>query len=188
MGHEPTAPDYGVRPSGTWGPGEFTGLEDLSAFSTDPDRLAVQLGVRSAPGGASPQPDVSPEPGQTAESGGLWRAVTALLEMPNAEPAPRAALLEVTADIPGVEVAQDAQDPVGRDAVMLRISSEGADKQLFFDPQTHQLMANLEAYDRFPIWYRIVTEAGVVGSTGDRPAPDEAFFPPPVGPIPDPGS
>jgi hypothetical protein len=181
-----TTPAYGVRPSGTWGPGEFPGLEDISGLSTDPNELAVQLGVRSAPGGASPQPDVTPEPGQTAESGGLWRAVTALMEMPNAEPALRAALFEVAADIPGVEVIRDAQDPVGRDALMLRISSEGADKQLFFDPQTHQLMANVEDYARSPIWYRIVTEAGIVGSTEDRPAPDEAFFPPPADPIPDP--
>jgi hypothetical protein len=188
MEHEANTPAYGVGPSGTWGPGEFPGLEDLSSLSTDPDLLAVQLGVRSAPGGASPQPAVSPEPGQTAESGGLWRAVTALLEMPNAEPALRAALFEVAADIPGVEVIGDARDPVGRDAVMLRILSEGADKQLFFDPQTHQLLANVEDYDRSPIWYRIVAEAGVAGSTEDRPTPDETFFPPPAGPIPDPES
>jgi hypothetical protein len=188
MERETSTPSYGVRPSGTWGPGEFPGLEDLSSLSTDPDRLAVELGVRSAPGGASPQPDVSPEPGQTTESGGLWRAVTALLEMPNAEPALRAALFEVAADIPGVEVIGNTRDPVGRVAVMLRISSEGAEKQLFFDPQTHQLLANVEDYDRSPTWYRIVTEAGAVGSTEDRPTPDEVFFPPPAGPIPDPES
>jgi hypothetical protein len=183
---ETSTPDYGVPPGGTWGPGEFPGLEDLSSLSTDPDRLAVELGVRSAPGGASPQPAVSPEPGQTAESGGLWRAVTALMEMPNAEPALRAALFEVAAEIPGVEVIRDAQDPVGRDALMLRISSEGAEKQLFFDPETYQLMANVEDYAPSPVWYRIVTEAGVVSSTEDRPSPEEAFFPPPADPIPDP--
>jgi hypothetical protein len=178
---------YGVRPSGTWGAGEFPNLDDLSTLSTDPDRLAVQLGVRSAPGGASPQPDVTPEPGQTAESGGLWRAVTDLLEMPNAEPTLRAALFEVAANIPGAVVAGETQDPVGRDAVMVRISSEGTDKKLFFDPDTHQLLANVEDYEGSPT-YRIVTEAGVVGSTEDRPAPGETFFPPPVGPIPDPES
>jgi hypothetical protein len=186
VGHSDT-PSYALGPSGTWEPGQYTG-EDLSQLSTDPDRLAVQVGVRSAPGGASPQPDVSPEPGQTAESGGLWRAVTALLEMPNAEPALRAALFRVAADIPGVEVIHDAQDPVGRDAVMLRLSSESAEKQLYFDPQTHQLLASVEDFDLSPTWYRIVTEAGVVGSTEDPPAPDETFFPPPAGPIPDPES
>ena len=185
---EATTPDYGLPPGGTWGPGEFPEIEDLSKLSTDPDQLALQLSVRSAPGGASPQPDVTPGPGQTAESGGLWRAVTALLEMPNAEPALRAALFEVAADITGVEMISDVQDPVGRDAVMLRISSEGADKQLFFDPRTHQLLASVEDYEGSPTWYRIVTEAGVVGSTEDAPSADEAFFPSPVGPIPDPGS
>jgi hypothetical protein len=114
--------------------------------------------------------------------------VTDLLEMPNAEPALQAALFEVAANIPGAEVVGEAQDPVGRDTAMVRISSEGTDKELFFDPDTHQLLAGVEDYDGSPTEYRIVTEAGVVRSTEDQPAPSETFFPPPVGPIPDPES
>jgi hypothetical protein len=178
-----TTPSYGVGATGTWGQGEFP-AENLSGLSTDPEVLAQQLRERSAPGGASPQPAVTPGPGQSAESGGLWRAVTALLEMPNAEPALRWALFQVAAGIPGVEVLEDVEDPVGRDAVGLRIFAEDAEKLLFFDLDSGQLMASTEDYGGGQIWYRIVVRAGVVGSTDETPSEGQAFFPDPVNPLP----
>jgi hypothetical protein len=180
---ESTTPDYGLGPVGTWGHGEFP-AEDLSELSTDPQTLAEQLQQRSAPGGASPQPLGTPGPGVSQEAAVLWRAVTALLEMPNAEPALRAALFEVAAESPEVAVQEGVQDPVGREAVMLRILVEGADSQLFFDPDTLQLMASVEDYGGGRVWYRIVVAAGVVDSTEDRPEEEQLLFPGPSTPLP----
>jgi hypothetical protein len=178
-----TTPSYTVAATGTWGQGQFP-AENLSGLSTDPGVLVRQLGERSAPGGASPQPAVTPGPGQSAESGGLWRAVTDLLEMPNAEPALRWALFQVAAGIPGVEVLEDVEDPVGRAAVGIRILAEDAERLLFFDPDSGQLMASTEDYGGGPVWYRIVVRAGVVGSTNETPSEIEAFFRDPAHPIP----
>jgi hypothetical protein len=178
-----TTPSYVVGATGAWGRGEFP-AENLSELSTDPEVLARQLSERSAPGGTSPQPAVTPGPGQSAESGGLWRAVTDLLERPNAEPALRWALFQVAAGIPGVEILEDVEDPVGRDAVGVRILAEDAERLLFFDPDSGQLMASTEDYDGGPVWYRIVVRAGVVASTDESPSELEAFFPDPAHLVP----
>ena len=168
---------YGVPESGRYGPGEPP-LEDISMLSTDPEVLAGQLRARSAPGGASPQPEVTPGPGQTAESGGLWRAVTALLEMPNALPELRVAIFEVAQDIPGVETLNGVEDPAGRRAVALRIHAEGARRTLYFDPGGLQLLSAEERYDEDgQTWRRIVTHAGIVRSDTDRPTPEQRLFP-----------
>jgi hypothetical protein len=178
-----TTESYGVAASGTWGPGDFPATENLTGLSTDPDVLGGQLGARSSPGGASPQPAISPGPGQSAESGVLWRAVTDLFEMPNAEPALRWALFQVAADIPGVEMLEDVEDPVGRDAVGLRIVAEGAERTLFFDPATLQPMASTEDYGEGEVWQRIVVTAGVVGSTDATPTGEERFLRSPPEPL-----
>jgi hypothetical protein len=172
---ELTTASYSPGPTGTWGPGGFPLLEtDLSGLSTDPEELAVQLRERSSSGGASPQPSVTPGPGQSPESGALWRAVSDLLEMPNAAPELRAALFRVTAGIPGVRVLEDSIDPVGRPAVALALRSEGAERGLFFDPDTLQFMAEVENYGAEGRWYLIVDRAGIVDSTDERPK--EPFF------------
>jgi hypothetical protein len=184
---ESTTASYGVGPTGTWGPGGFPVMEDdLSGLSTDPDELATQLRQRSAPGGASPQPSITPDPGQDQGSGALWRAVSDLLEMPNAVPELRAALFHVTAGIPGVRVVEDSIDPVGRRAVTLAYRSEGADRELFFDPETLQFMAEVENYGMEETWYLIVERAGIVGSTDERPEGTELFFELPMTDLPTP--
>lgn len=179
-------PSYGVPPSGAYRPGEYP-VEDLSGLSTDPSLLAGQLRDRSAPGGASPQPEVTPEAGQSPESGGLWRAVTDLLETPNALPELRAAIFEVAADIPGVEVLEEVVDPVDREALALRIYSEGAERILYFDPDTLQFMAGEEDIGGGPVWYRIVLQAGIVGSTSEPPEGHQLLFPEPRRALPSPG-
>jgi hypothetical protein len=174
---ESTTLSYGVGPTGTWGPGRFPVMEDdLSGLSTDPDELATQLRERSAPGGASPQPSITPGPGQDQESGALWRAISDLLEMPNAVPELRAAMSRVTIGIPGVRVVEGTYDPVGRDAVALAFRSEGADRELFFDPHTLQFMAEVENYGAHGTWYLIVERAGIVDSTDERPEGKELLF------------
>lgn len=183
---ELTTASYSPGRTGTWGPGDFPLLEtDLSGLSTDPEELAVQLRERSDPGGASPQPSVTPGPGQSPESGALWRAVSDLLEMPNAVPELRAALVRVTAGIPGVRVLEESLDPVGRPAVALAFRSEGADRELFFDPETLQFMAEVEDYGAEGTWYLIVERAGIVDSTDERPK--ELYFERPAAPLPSPG-
>jgi hypothetical protein len=182
-------PRYGAPPSEAFGSGEFPVWSDLSGLSADPQALARQLRDRSAPGGSSPQPAVTPGPGHTEESGGLWRAVTDLLfAMPNTTPDVRAALFEVALGIAGVEKVTDVLDPVGREAVELRIASEGAERQIFFAPGSLQPMALVEtAVDQEDAhWYRIVVSAGFVSSNEEVPAPEQAFFPPPATDFPEP--
>lgn len=184
---ESTTSSYGVGPTGTWGPGRFPVMEDdLSGLSTDPYDLATQLRERSAPGGASPQPSVTPGPGRDQESGSLWRAVSDLLEMPNAVPELRAALFRVTVGIQDVRVVEGTFDPVGRDAVALAFRSEGADRELFFDPETLQFMAKVENYGMEGTWYLIVIRAGIVGSTDERPEGRELLFELPTTDLPTP--
>src|SRR5918992_322907 len=177
-----TTPDYGLGPTGTWGRGEMR-VEDLSGLSTDPDVLAQQLRQRSAPGGASPQPPGTPGPGVGEDSASLWRAIGHLLEMPNAEPALRAALFEVAAGIPEVAVRRDVDDPVGRRAIALDLAVGGGDFTLFFDPDTLQFLASVEDYGG-GAFYRIVESAGIVGSTENKPQGSQLLVPPPAGPLP----
>lgn len=179
-----TTPDYGLGPVGSWGPGEMP-VEDLSGLSMDPDVLAQQLVERSAPAGASPQPPGTPPPDVEVDSAMLWRAISHLLEMPNAEPALRAALFEVAAGIPEVELLRDAVDPVGRRAIALRLSVGDGTFEEYFDPDTLQLVASVEDYGSGAAWYRIVESAGIVGSTEESPQGSELLIPPPAGPLPD---
>ena len=184
---ESTTSSYGPGPTGTWGPGGFPVMEeDLSGLSTDPDELATQLRQRSSPEGASPQPSITPGPGQEKESGALWRAVSDLVEMPNAVPELRAALFHVTSRIPGVHVVKTTRDSVGRPAVALAFRSEGADRELFFDPETLQLMGEIENYGEQGTWYAIVDRAGIVDSINERPEGTELFFGPPAKDLPAP--
>jgi hypothetical protein len=185
-------PNYGVPSSATFGPEEFPEWDDLLELPTDPGVLAEQVRIRSAEAGASPQPAVTPGPGQEPDTGGLWRAVTDLLADPSATPELRAALFHVAAGIVGVERVTDVEDPVGRAAIELRIKTEGYLHELFFDPATLQPMASKEA----PIevegcsdcrgWYEVVLAAGFASSTSETPPQDQLFFPPPVTDLPEP--
>jgi hypothetical protein len=182
-------PRYGVPPSETFGPGEYPVWSDLSELSADPQALAQQLRDRSSSGGESPQPAVTPGPGHTEESGGLWRAVDNLLfDMPNTTPDVRAALFEVTRGIAGVELVEEAEDPVGRAAILLRFTSEGADRELYVDPTSLQPMAivDIPVDDEWGPLFRIVVSAGLVDSTEQVPTAEEAFFPAPIEDFPRP--
>jgi hypothetical protein len=181
---ESTTPDYGLGPIGSWGPGRMP-VEDFLGLSTDPDVLTQQLLERSSAGGASPQPPGTPGPGVSVDSATLWRAISHLLEKPNAEPALRAALFEVAASIPEVEVLPNTEDPVGRSAIALRMAAGDGVFHLYFDPDTLQLLAGEERYDGGATFYRIVQSAGVVASTEDIPEEDERLVPTLAGPLPE---
>jgi hypothetical protein len=167
---------FSPRESDTWDSGQGPLDLGLAELSTDPETLEEQLSERSTPGGASPQPKVTPGVGMSQESGQLWRAIEALLEMPNAIPELRVALFRVASGIEGVEVRQDVRDFVGRPAVALRITTPQAGAtDLFFDPETLQPMGGDLGHGQ-----RIVVEAGIVGSRAETPDPGERFFPPPT--------
>lgn len=169
---------FSTRDPGTFGPGAFPVESDVSGLSTDPAVLAVQLRERSGPNGASPQPDITPGPGQAPETGGLWRAVQRLLEFSNTPPDLRVAIFHVAEGIQGVERIDGVTDPVGRDAVELRLTSEGDTVGLFFDPDSLQLMSVArDPTDGIMPAYEIMDE-GVVGSDEAIPTGGQWLFPP----------
>lgn len=179
---------YGLPPLGTFGPGEFPSESDVSDLSTDPDVLERQLLERSSPGGASPQPRITPAgPGQTADTGPMWRTVKRLLEYPNALPELRAAVVKVALRIPGVEVLHDidgmaaAGASMGRPADAVRLTIEGATDTIAFDPDTFQpLEIDVEPTGSpDEAWYEIFDEA-IVGSVDQTPAADGWLTPPAV--------
>jgi hypothetical protein len=174
---------YGQPEPGTFGPGEFPleaeGITDISHLSTDPATLQRQLEERHGENGASPQPEITPGPGQDAETGKLVRDVTYLITWPNATPALRQALFEVAADLPTVQRRDGVEDPVGRDAIELSITTEDTVHTMYFDPATRLWMGTVETYGDGlgSPHYQLVLAEGFTGSTDD--AADEWFFPGP---------
>lgn len=170
------AVDYGGPEPGTYGPGEFPVPGDLTGLSTDPDVLAEQLSERSAPGGASPVPHVSPGPGHAPESGTLWRAVQDLLRFPNATPELRAALFAFAEDIPGVRRVDGVTEPGGRESIMLELDYGRYVTRLYFDPQTVQVMGSSDAESGYR--WEMVIDSGIVNATTARPGGEEWLAPP----------
>lgn len=180
-------PEWGLWPDGVFGPGEFGyPLTDLSILSTDAATLERQLRDRSEPDGASPQPVTTPDPGDDPMGGEVWRAFRDLIQMPNATPDLRAALLQVAAGLDGSEVREDAVDPAGRPATLLRSSSRGLRYDVYFDPSTLQVMSfvTIDIPEAGPSRYQIWIASGITSSTDEVPEGDDALIPGPVGPLP----
>jgi hypothetical protein len=152
--------------------------DDLSSLSTDPAILEDQVRERADKNGDS-----------------TWRAILHLLDFersPQALPELRAALFEVAAGLDGVTREDGARDPVGRDAVTLLtdevvqgINNSGGPTPytmrwaLFFDPGTHQLMAEAVGFDASPVPFEILQSA-IVDARGAEPTDDQLLFPKPV--------
>lgn len=152
--------------------------DDLSSLSTEPSILEGQVRERAERDGESE-----------------WRAILNLLDFersPQALPELRAALFEVAAGLDGVMREDDVQDPVGRDAVSLEadevvqgINDSGEPTtstmhwELFFDPGTHQLMAEAVGFAGPPVPFEILQSA-IVDSRGAEPTDDQLLFPKPV--------
>ncbi len=167
--HSTRQDKYPYPPSGTYVAGKFPIELDLSELSTDPEQLAAQLGH----GVFGEQLAGTPEPER------VWRLTgSLLLDYPNSAPNLRAALFAVAADVQGITVIQDAQDPVGRRVIALEFSVErdGITWREYFDPSTHQLMAWTSTYNgNAPAWE--ILESGIVESAGVRPEGNQWLFP-----------
>ena len=179
---------YGLPEQGTWGPGQFPIGDDISGLSTDPGTLLDQLRERSGTNGASPEPDVTPAADdQTTETGGLWRAVTDLIDYPNATPEQRAALAQAAELIPGVHRVDGVTDPVGRSAYALELDIEGQAQRIDVNPTTLQPLAIELTLDGQTSSSYQIFEEGIVDSTEAPPTGDQWITPAPVSSMPTPG-
>jgi hypothetical protein len=176
-----TNPDYGVMSDRTWTPGDFPGTfpfeTDLSGLSTNPDQLRQQLIDRSAPNGASPEPEATVAPTTSVGSTALLRSGTDILQMGNATPDLRVAVYDVLSQLPEATIGH-ADDPVGRPAVTLTFqigeAYGGGTQTLYFDPGTHLVLAmNGPLSGQF-----VVMDEGIVDSTQATPTAGQQFFPP----------
>jgi hypothetical protein len=176
------AQNYGIH-GGTFGPGTFPTEGDLTGFPTDLEALRTFLLERSAEGGASPRPDVTPAPGVGLEDGQLWLAIQDYLGSPqylNATPELRAAMLQVLAQSPMVRVSTGATDPLGRPSSALRFHAFDRDVTIFVEPTTGDFMAKTERFDDGSTGSVIVEEAGI--ATSDQALPQGHRITVPAGP------
>lgn len=173
---------YGIDP-GRFEVGSFPNWNgiDVSAFPLETEALTRFLLERSAEGGTSPAPIVTPPPEGAPNDGQLWRAITDLLVDPHVTPTVRAALLDVAAGLQGARVETDVLDPAGRPAHMIVFGNAGGEmpELLYLDPASHELLAWTTSStvdpDSFGIY--IVQDAGVVTSTEVAPEPGEGSVP-----------
>ena len=161
---------YPQLPSGVYGPAKFPIGTDVSGLSADPNKLEIQLGQ----GIFSPKryDEGKPEPQR------LWDVTESLLlDDPNVTPDIRAALYQVASRQDGVRTTVDAVDPAGRHAIALgfTVASEQVTQTMYFDPETHQLMAWTSVYDgNPPAW--VILDSGIVDSPGVRPTGSQWLF------------
>jgi hypothetical protein len=161
---------YPDPPTGVYDAGEFPAElfagKDVSALSTDPERLAAQLQT------GIPADEVLPDPEGTMDVVSVL-----LLGYPNVTPEVRMALFEIAAGLEGVRRIEHVEDPAGRTATALSISStevRGA-WTYYFDPATRQLMASTWVYQDNPPAV-VILDSGIVHASGTRPAGDEWLF------------
>lgn len=172
---DPTCQDhYGFLPQGTFGAGQFPADSDLSGLSTDPAILKDQLVTRTAPGGNSPEPPVSPGPdiAPGVTEGGLLYAIDSILQDPNGSPDVKAALFEVARTLSSVK-EHSGTDPAGRPATVLTFAygTPEVPSEYFFDPTTHLLMAISFSDGVYQLY-----DQGIVSSTDALPTGDQWLF------------
>lgn len=148
--------------------------EDYSRLSTDPDVLFEQVKSR-----ALSDPEV-PAPQGAPIKQGMLMVVADLLSETIAPPKVRAALYEVTARIPDVELIGDVTDPAGRTGVAVGVTSEADSirQELIFDPETSELLAIrsvlvaevdwVDAEAGTTINWAVYLASGAVDSTSER--------------------
>lgn len=172
----------------TYGPGEIpqdTG--PLAYLSADPPLLLDQMIQRTSPNGASPEPmdQFSPGPGQSDhQTAGLIRAIGELLNDVNTSPELRAALFQVAAGLEGVEVTQDAIDPVGRPAILLSVTTEETLHRWWFDPASEQLLAERDDGSGTGATSIMIVESAGVTTGSDSTDLNTSFVPSPVSAAP----
>jgi hypothetical protein len=171
---------YGIE-GGRFGAGAFpndNGI-DVSEFPLEPGALTQFLLERSAEGGASPAPLVTPPPEGAPRDGQLWRAITDLLADPHVTPTVRAALLDVAVGMQGTTLEAGVVDPAGRPAHAIAFGNWGGEleERLYVDPNTHELLAWTTSSDDAILEIYLVQQAGVVDSTETAPEPDAGSVP-----------
>jgi hypothetical protein len=112
------------------GPGGLS-FVDLSGLPTDPDELLTVIEARRIEGG----------PPGDAET---FTIVGDLLRETYGPPALRAALYEVAASLPGVELVGETTDASGRPGIAVAYESAGIRDELIFDPQTAALLGETQ--------------------------------------------
>jgi hypothetical protein len=181
--------NYGIE-EGRFEAGAFPNNNgiDVSSFPLETGLLTQFLLDRSAEGGSSPAPLVTPPPDGAPRDGQMWRAITDLLADPHVTPTVRAALLDVAAGLHGSHVTTDVVDPVGRPAHVIEFGNWGGElaERLYLDPTTHELLAwtKTASTGDEPFEYFVVQGAGVVDSTEVAPSEEEGSIPWPAQPVP----
>jgi hypothetical protein len=135
---------------------------DLSGLPTDPDALLQVIEDRTIVGG----------PPGDAET---FTLIGDLLRETYATPALRAALYEVAASLPGVELIGTVRDASGRSGVAVAYEHDGTRNELIFDPETAVMLGEssvvTEAGPMGPagtiVWSAVYLASGVVDSTDD---------------------
>lgn len=158
-----------------FGPGELSHT-DLGAFPTSADALFEVVRSQAERTG-NPLPPA------------MLTVVEELLQETVAPPELRAALYEVAARIPGVELVGNVPDPAGRQGVAVAVTSirsyydnsDGAlvREELIFDPVTSELLATrgvllervewLDAEPPVVLWSHTYLGSGLVDATDERP-------------------
>ena len=101
---------------------------DLSEVPTDPDELLEAIERRELIGG----------------DGADWvtfQIISELLHLAYSSPEHRAALYEVAANFPGVDSQGPVTDPAGREGVSVSYDGGGQRREMIFDPETAELLA-----------------------------------------------
>lgn len=168
----------GERWDETFGPGELW-FEDLAGLPTDVDQLRAVIEERAS---------------QSDNPLGyeIFVVVGDLLRETNPSPELRAALYEVAATIPGIELLGEVTDESGRPGVGVAMSAFGVRHELIFDPATSAILGERDVQvdppvtDASPapgvgvnadgvddpgtvIGWSVVLASGVVDSVRERP-------------------
>jgi hypothetical protein len=164
----PRLATWAAGPSDTaFRPGRLYYL-DVSRLPTDSEALREVLEARKIVGG----------PPGDAET---FTIIGDLLRETYVPPALRAALYEVAAGLPGIELLGRVEDAVGREGIGVAYTHEGQRKELIFDPETAALLgardvlvgpppAGLHVPAGTVIGYAAFLASGVVDSTSTVPA------------------
>ena len=144
---------------------------DASELPTDPAVLREMIEAREIQGVQGP-------PGE-AETFVLIGDMLRGTYLPSAL---RAAIYELTAELPGVELLGEVEDPVGRPGIGIAFTDErrGTTHELIFDPETSALLGERDSLARSgaygfeappgtPVGYAAYLESKVVDSVGERP-------------------
>jgi hypothetical protein len=143
---------------------------DLSAIPTDLDALRSYVDEHSGP--ATP---AEAAPGEAPDDMQAFGLIALLLRETNASPELRAALFEVVATIPGVELVGEVVDGAGRSGVAVGYEYGSERHELIFDPDTSAILEERvvrldgDGAGETVIGSTVYLRSAVVGSVDERP-------------------